>query len=223
MQATQQIVESMTEAIAKRQLMPGTKLTEQKLCQQFCVSRTLVRQALNQLSRKQLVTLQPGRGAFIAQPSLQEAKEIFQVRAMLESQMIAELGPRITAKQIAELDLHLASERQALRAKDVAKRTWLLGEFHRVLAQMHGNTVLASILSDLLLRCSLIALAYQSNQSAEQSHRQHVQLVQALKRKQADAGAQLMREHLAHVCTHLELQPDAPAGAKVTPMAVNCC
>ena len=63
---TRRIVESITEAIVERRLMPGTKLAEQKIADIFHVSRTLVRQALNQLSRDRLVTLEPARGAFVA-------------------------------------------------------------------------------------------------------------------------------------------------------------
>ena len=61
---TQRIVDSITEAIVERRLMPGTKLAEQGIADIFNVSRTLVRQALNQLSRDHLVTLEPARGAF---------------------------------------------------------------------------------------------------------------------------------------------------------------
>ena len=68
--ATQRIVDSITAAIVERRLMPGTKLAEQQIADIFKVSRTLVRQALNQLSRDRLVTLEPARGAFVAKPGV---------------------------------------------------------------------------------------------------------------------------------------------------------
>ena len=86
--ATQRIVESITTAIVERRLMPGTKLAEQKIADIFKVSRTLVRQALNQLSRDRLVTLEPARGAFVAMPSVEEARQVFEVRAMIEAAMV---------------------------------------------------------------------------------------------------------------------------------------
>src|ERR1043165_9684243 len=67
--STQRIVESITGAIVERRLMPGTKLAEQKIADIFKVSRTIVRQALNQLSRAHLVTLEQARGARVAQPT----------------------------------------------------------------------------------------------------------------------------------------------------------
>ena len=85
---TERIVESITTAIVERRLMPGTKLAEQKIADIFKVSRTLVRQALNQLSRDKLVTLEPARGARVAEPSVEEARQVFEVRQMLETAMI---------------------------------------------------------------------------------------------------------------------------------------
>ena len=89
--ATERIVDSITAAIVERRLMPGTKLSEQKIADIFQVSRTLVRQALNQLSRDRLVKLSPARGASVATPSVEEARQVFQVRAMLEGAMVRQL------------------------------------------------------------------------------------------------------------------------------------
>ena len=85
---TQRIVESITTAIVERRLMPGTKLAEQKIADIFKVSRTVVRQALNQLSRDKLVTLEPARGAFVAQPSVDEARQVFETFVDIKEQAI---------------------------------------------------------------------------------------------------------------------------------------
>ena len=80
---TQTIVTSITRAIVEQRLPPGTKLAEQKLADQYGVSRTLVRQALFQLSQRHLVGMEPARGAFLAAPSVQEALQVFAVRRMV--------------------------------------------------------------------------------------------------------------------------------------------
>jgi DNA-binding GntR family transcriptional regulator len=85
--STDQIVLALTRAIVEHRLQPGTKLVEQKLADHFGVSRTLVRQALFQLSQKRLVTLEPARGAFVASPSVDEARQVFAVRRMLEAEL----------------------------------------------------------------------------------------------------------------------------------------
>jgi DNA-binding GntR family transcriptional regulator len=205
--STARIAESITVAIVERRLMPGTKLSEQKIADIFQVSRTLVRQALNQLSRDRLVTLAPARGAFVAMPSVDEARQVFQVRAMLEGSMARQLCACITDPQIADLRRHLRDEAAAVARTDVPGRTRLLADFHVLLARLLGNEVLAQLLSDLLSRSSLIALMYQSSHSAAQSQHEHGLIVDALQRRDADAAAALMAQHLAAVEQTLHLTP----------------
>ena len=205
--ATERIVESITAAIVERRLMPGTKLSEQRLGDIFQVSRTLVRQALNQLSRDRLVTLERARGAFVAMPSVEEARQVFEVRAMLEGALVRQLCGRITDRQVAELRAHLRDESAAVGRADVAGRTRLLADFHVVLARMLGNEVLAELLEDLLSRSSLIALMYQSSQSAEHSLQEHVQIVDALERRDPRLAAKLMAHHVTAMEQNLRLDP----------------
>ncbi|HEU0203081.1 MAG TPA: GntR family transcriptional regulator [Burkholderiaceae bacterium] len=212
---TERIVESITTAIVERRLMPGTKLAEQQIADIFKVSRTIVRQALNQLSRDRLVTLEPARGAFVAQPSVQEARQVFAARSLIEGAMVRQLCACITPGQIAELRAHLRDEREALRRTDVSGRTRLLGEFHIVLARMLGNDVLADLLADLLSRSSLISLMYQSTHSAEHSQEEHVQIVDALEKRDARAAARLMEKHIEAVERNLRLDPRIPDLAAV--------
>jgi len=208
--ATQRIAESITAAIVERRLMPGTKLAEQKIADIFKVSRTLVRQALNQLSRDRLVTLEPARGAHVAMPGVDEAHQVFEVRAMVESALVRHLVSRITDEQIAQLRAHLAAERDAVARTDVPGRTRLLADFHVVLARMIGNEVLAQLLADLLSRSSLISLMYQSAHSAEHSQQEHVRIVDALARRDARAAVRLMEQHIDNVERNLRLDPRTP-------------
>jgi DNA-binding GntR family transcriptional regulator len=207
--STHRIVESITEAIVERRLMPGTKLAEQHIADLFKVSRTVVRQALNQLSRDRLVTLSPARGAFVAEPSIEEARQVFEVRKMIEVAMVRQLCARITSAQVAQLRFHISQEGQALRRQDVAGRTRLLADFHVILARMVGNEVLAQLLADLLARCSLIALMYQSSHSAVHSSAEHGAIVDAIERQDGRSAARLMENHLGNVECSLQLQPRA--------------
>jgi DNA-binding GntR family transcriptional regulator len=204
---TQRIVDSITTAIIERRLMPGTKLAEQQIADIFGVSRTLVRQALNQLSRDRLVTLEPARGAFVAKPSVQEARQVFEVRAMLEAAMVRQLCAVVTDAQITELRQHIKAEAMAVARTDVSGRTRLLADFHVLLARMLGNQVLAELLGDLLTRSSLIALMYQSPHSAEHSQQEHVAIVDALEKRDVRAAVRLLESHLGNVERNLRLSP----------------
>ena len=207
---TQRIVQSITLAIVERRLMPGTKLAEQKIADIFKVSRTIVRQALNQLSRDKLVTLELARGARVAEPSVEEARQVFEVRNLLEAAMVKRAAAELTPAHIAELRAHLAAEGAAVQRTDLTARTHLLADFHVVLARMLGNEVLAGMLGELVSRCSLIALMYQSSHSAEHSFAEHVAIVDALEKGDARAAVRLMEEHLHNVERNLQLDPRVP-------------
>jgi DNA-binding GntR family transcriptional regulator len=204
---TRRIVESITTAIVERRLQPGTRLVEQQIADIFEVSRTLVRQALNQLSRDHLVTLEPARGAFVARPSPEEARQVFEVRKMVETAMLRQLCTVITPPQITALRAHLAAERAAVQRTDISGRTRLLADFHVLLARQLGNEVLAQLLADLLSRCSLIALMYQSSHSAAHSQADHVAIVDALERRDSRLVVSLLEAHLDHVAQNLQPAP----------------
>jgi DNA-binding GntR family transcriptional regulator len=215
--STQRIVDAIVEAIVERRLMPGTKLAETQIGRLFDVSRTVVRQALNQLSRDRLITLEPARGAFVAQPSIDEARQVFEARQLIEAAVVRELAGRITDAQIAGLRAHLRQERAAISRTDsggVSGRTRLLADFHVVLARLLGNEVLAQLLADLLSRSSLISLMYQSSHSAEHSSAEHVAIVDALEKRDARAAARLMTQHLHSVEHNLRLDPRSTDLAK---------
>lgn len=207
---TRQIADSIVTAIVERRLMPGTKLAEQKIADIFKVSRTLVRQALNQLSRDKLVTLAPGRGARVAEPSVDEAHQVFEVRRMLETAMIRRAVAQLEPAQVGELRAHLKSEQAAIQRTDVSGRTRLLADFHVVIAAMLGNAVLAGMLGELVSRSSLIALMYQSAHSAEHSFEEHVAIVDAIEKGDPRAAVRLMESHLHNVEHNLRLAPRIP-------------
>jgi len=209
--STHQIVESLTRAIVEHRLHPGTKLAEQKLADHFGVSRTLVRQALFQLSQNRLIKLEPARGAFVAAPSVEEARQVFAVRRMLEAEMARAFARSATPAGIKALREHVAQEKLALQRQDVPSRTELLGDFHVLMAELMGNQVLAELLRELISRCALITLMYQSTRAAEHSSEEHEEIVKALAAKDEERAVRLMNEHLLHVEENLTFERKQPA------------
>lgn len=209
--STAVIVQALTKAIVEHRLQPGSKLAEQKLADHFGVSRTLVRQALLQLSQHRLVTLEPARGAFVAAPSVTEARQVFAVRRMLESEMVRAFVQQVTPAKIKALKEHLVQEKLAVQREDAPGRTELLGDFHVRIAELMGNDVLAQLLSQLIARCALITLMYQSSRAAEHSSEEHVEIVKALAARNEPAAVRLMHEHLIHVEENLAFDRKIPA------------
>jgi DNA-binding GntR family transcriptional regulator len=208
--STRHIVTALTKAIVEHRLHPGTKLAEQKLADHFGVSRTLVRQALYQLSQNRLIRLEPARGAFVAAPSVEEARQVFAVRRMLEAEMTRAFLQNVTPAKIKALREHVAQERQAVHEQDVPGRTELLGDFHVRMAELMGNQVLADMLRELISRCALITLMYQSSSAAEHSSDEHAEIVKALAARDEALAVRLMNEHLEHVEQNLTFDRKPP-------------
>jgi DNA-binding GntR family transcriptional regulator len=209
--STHHIVESLTRAIVEHRLHPGTKLAEQKLADHFGVSRTLVRQALFQLSQNRLIRLEPARGAFVAAPSVAEARQVFAVRRMLEAEMTRAFVRSITPAKIKALKEHVVQEKLAVSQADVPGRTELLGDFHVRMAELMGNQVLAELLSELISRCALITLMYQSTRAAEHSSDEHTELIKAMAARDEETAVRLMNEHLLHVEENLTFDRKLPS------------
>jgi DNA-binding GntR family transcriptional regulator len=210
------IVEAITRAIVEHRLQPGEKLVEQKLADQFGVSRTLIRQALFKLSQNRLIRMEPARGAFVSAPSVEEARQVFAVRRILEAGMTRAFMQGATAAHIKALKGHIAKESAAIKRDDVTARTTLLGDFHVRMAELMGNDVLAALLTDLISRCALITLMYQSTTDAEHSHDEHADIVAAIEAGDESLALSLMDTHLSHVEQALTLFPDI-AASKASP------
>ena len=213
---TNTIVSALTKAIVEHRLPPGSKLSEQIMADQFGVSRTLVRQALFKLSQNRLIRMEPARGAFVATPSVAEAQQVFVVRRMLEAEMTRAFIKGVTPAMVKALKAHVAQEKAAVQRADVSVRTELLGDFHVRMAELMGNGVLAQILRDLISRCALITLMYQSDSAAEHSHKEHAAIVKALAAKDEALALRLMDTHLHNVEVTLTLdQKPAALGHQI--------
>lgn len=208
--STELIVAAVTRAIVEHRLQPGAKLVEQTIGDRFGVSRTIVRQALIRLSQLKLVRLEPARGAFVAKPSIGEAREVFAVRRMVERQMLRELVEQARPVDIKRLKAHLKAEREAVSRIDVATRTKLLFDFHVRLAEVLGNQVLTELIQELVSRCSLITLMYQSSDDAGVSNAEHVDILRAIEARDADEAIRLMEAHLSTVEQQLTEHPRVP-------------
>lgn len=174
------------------------------------MSRTLVRQALFQLSQNRLIRLEPARGAFVAAPSVIEARQVFAVRRMLEAEMTRAFVREVTPAKIKALKNHVAQEKSAVASGDAPGRTKLLGDFHVRMAELMGNEVLAQMLGELISRCALITLMYQTASAAEHSSDEHAGIIKALAARDEALSVHLMTEHLLHVEENLAFDRKVP-------------
>jgi DNA-binding GntR family transcriptional regulator len=189
----------LRRAIIERALRPGDKLPEDVIGERFGVSRTIVRSVLGRLNSEGLVDLVPNRGAAVAQPTLEEAYDIFEVRRTLECEAVRRLVRRkITKAEIALLREHVARE-EAVRAQNAAESIRLAGEFHILLANIEGNAVSARYINELVSRCSLILALYGRPHSSDCAVNEHLEIVAALQRGDCDKALAVMDHHLGAV------------------------
>ena len=137
----QSVYKALRRAIIEQALKPAMKLPEDSIGEQLGVSRTLVREALGRLAVEGLVELKPNRGASVAYPTLEEARDVFDVRRGLERLVAENLAGRLTPAQAAELEDHVRQEEMA-HGRDGPESIRLSGEFHIKLAEMTGNALL---------------------------------------------------------------------------------
>ncbi len=199
------ISDRIMEAVMAQKLAPGTRLGEQQLAALFDCSRTVVREALMQLSVRGIVTVSARRGWYVVEPSQDEAREAFEARRVIELGLIRGMKKPLDKPALQSLKAHLRREKAAVRGSDVAARSFLLGDFHVCLAECLGNSLLADTLRDFTARTTLIAMLYQSSHDAAQSCDDHVRIVAALESGDVAAAEALMAEHIGTVQAHLRL------------------
>ncbi len=209
--ATAQICEKIWLSIAEKRLRPGTRLKEEELAEIFDVSRARIRQALSVLESDGLVTIVPNRGAFVSEPTVDEARDIFLVRKMVEGRVIERVVERITPEGLGLLEDHLAAERAAHARGDTSEAIQLAGGFHMVLVSLAESPFLESVMRDLVSRSSLITSMYRVRHIHNCAPDDHDRLIAAIRNGDADRARAEMDLHLDHVRDELNLSDDRPA------------
>lgn len=205
-----EIYERMVATILDHRLPPGTKLIEEKLASAFGVSRTRIRPVLVRLANEQIVTLTPNRGAMVAQPTEKEAREVFEVRRMIEPTLIECFIASATPGDIAVLSQCIADEEAARSSGDMRRAIRLSGDFHLHIANASDHQTLGRVLRELVSRTSLILMTYSDNHAQSRAMAtscgcdEHRALLDAIRLRDPREAARLMREHLAQLETQLQ-------------------
>lgn len=207
---------SLRAAIIESALAPDTRLGEEPLAAHYGVSRTLIRTVLSRLVEDGLVDTAKGKSARVAQPTREEARDAFAVRAALEREAIRALAVGRAGAAEATLRHHVAAERKALRDRNAKASARLGGEFHIALARATGNLLLERYVSEVVSRTSLILAIYGRDLDQATSIDEHERLIDLLVKGEADAALELAEHHLVAVeenTLHME------AGAAETDLA----
>lgn len=202
-----EITERVLTAIWEHRLPPGTKLVEERLGGVFGVSRTKIRQALTRLAHDKILAVYPNRGTFVASPTVEEARHVFNARRLFEPALVRLISETATNEQIARLRKSVLLESQARATNDRRAIIRLSGEFHVLIAEIGGNPYLLKSLRELAsLTCLIIAL-YDSPHNPACPHHEHGAILNAIQARDGERAAALMLNHLDHVERALDLRP----------------
>ncbi|WP_275556512.1 GntR family transcriptional regulator [Mixta sp. Marseille-Q2659] len=206
--------QALLTAIVEHQLPPGCRLPEEALADAFGISRTGIRQVLQRLAAVQMITLTPRRGAHVASPDAQEARDIFHTRSLIETANLPAVIAHCQPPHLAALNDLLRAEEQARQQPDGPAAIRLSAAFHIQLQAISGNQVLTDLVTRLTQRSSLVIAAWGApwQQGCRCDH--HQQLVDHLRAKRLDRLTDAMRQHFDHILASLrfergdEVQPD---------------
>jgi GntR family transcriptional repressor for pyruvate dehydrogenase complex len=204
------VVRNLLEAIRRGEYPTGGKLpSERELAESFGVSRVVVREGLRMLELLEVIQVRQGSGAYVASPKVSrsgrllhhwllahrgEVLELLEVREALEAS-----AARNAAARVAKVEVPRGTEDEidVLVANDLA--------FHNSIAAESGNSVLASIISELngVLEESRYAM-FSLPGRPKRSHRDHMKIARAIGQGDIDAAHAAMRDHIARTKSEIE-------------------
>ncbi|MEQ9039584.1 MAG: GntR family transcriptional regulator [Silicimonas sp.] len=202
----EEIAARLTEAVHEHRVLPGMKLSEDEVGEVFGVGRTVVRQALRTLAHDGLLRIERNRGAHVAKPSVKEAREVFEARALLEPRTARAAAERTTPRDIALLEKHIEEEHAALAADEAGRALKLSGHFHVEIARIADQATIEEFIRQLVSRSSLVIALYWRRRNAMCESHAHHALIDALRRQDGDAAEDLMKGHLLDIVSQLDLR-----------------
>ncbi len=200
------IYAALLDAILDHRLAPGTRLPEDDIGALFGVSRTIVRAALQTLAHERVVTILPNRGAQVAHPSVEEARQVFEARSLLEPRIASLAAEHATNRDIARLRAHHREEEAAIRQGDQRRAIALSAQFHNMLAEIAGQPILEGFLRELTSRSSLVVALYWQRKDTTCERHAHHELLGAVAAHNGKRAGDLMRSHLVDIFSGLDLR-----------------
>lgn len=200
-----EIYEKIYVAILEHRLHPGTKLGEERMADIFGVSRARVREVLARLAHEQIVELFPQRGAYVAKPSIEQARDVFEARRLIEPAVLRRLIDTLSTEKITRLRQHQELEADARRRNDKRAVIRLSGEFHTLAAELAGNSALSRSMRELCMLTCLTIFLYDAPTATSCRHDEHELIIDAVAKKDRARAEKLMLDHLDHIESSLKL------------------
>ncbi len=200
----EQVKELILERIIKGEYEPGVRIVETRIAEELGISQAPVREALRDLELLRFVESEPFRGARVRAVSIEELAEIYPVRAALE-----EVAARVAATSLEEGDLDaLEDEVEAMRAAadrgDVHDQAEHDSEFHRIVVEASGNSILFDVWRSLRVESRTLITALKTGIDGNEIAELHRPIVEALRARDPEQSAIAIRDHFLNFATLLK-------------------
>ncbi|MET9880545.1 GntR family transcriptional regulator [Actinacidiphila glaucinigra] len=196
----EQVYEALLELIITRSLTPGQHLVETELAGHLGVSRQPVREALQRLNTEGWVDLRPAQGAFVHEPTDEEADQLLVVRALLETEAARLAAANATSKGLERLEELCETGEAAVAADDVDAVVAANAALHACVMELAGNAVLAELARQVERRVRWYYTPV-ARQRGMQSWVEHRELIAAIAERDGERAQQVMRVHTEHTRT----------------------
>jgi DNA-binding GntR family transcriptional regulator len=190
--------ERLKDAIQNAALEPGEPLTETRLSELLGISRTPVREALQQLAQEGLVQVIPGRAITVAEQSVQDVLDVVHLRGLLEPELVRLATEVASHREIEQLKRAVAEMQVAIETRDHTAWSRADSVFHQVLGDACPNQLLCEVVLQMRNRVHQIAnIDSQTNPARlAECTDEHVEIVEAMAARDSTAAEEAMRGHI---------------------------
>jgi DNA-binding GntR family transcriptional regulator len=194
------VYEAVREGIISGELLPGAPLVEAQLSADLGISKTPVREALIRLARDGLVVQEPHRRSRVATPTVDDVRQVCEVRRWVEAEIAAQAARDAPEAVIERLETSIRDSQRALGARDARRWATAVAAFTDVLIEYSGNRYAADLLERMRNVLSLIANVSQAAPGRRaRSVEEHGAILDAIRSHDPDAAAEATRAHLRSI------------------------
>ena len=203
------VSEAIREAIISGVLKPGERIMEIQLAEELGVSRTPVREALRKLELEGFVVMIPRRGTYVADLSIKDVNEVFEIRKALDSLAAGLAAERITDEELEELERLLVDIAKSIENHDWDKIVEIDSQFHAVLYRASRNNRLVGIISNLQEQFTRFrSVSMKHTGRIRNTLEEHRRIVEAIAQRNVELAQMLSVEHMENAEQALLLEMD---------------
>ena len=201
-------------AISKGYIQKGSKLKEVSLANSLNMSRATVKGAIKRLVFEGLADFSPHKGASVVNPSLEEIKACFQVRAQLEKMAVSLAVHHLTPGDFTALYDLIQKEKQVFNARQIDRYYEINDAFHLLIAGKSANRVLVHYIRELIQKTTIYLILfdpfYQLVETGNTSPDEHETIITCLEQKNSARAEQAMEQHLTNTVSGIDVNRSMP-------------